>query len=187
MTDVVDDGTALQSRRVHLLKNEWVALVLLGLHILLGLFWVELMRSWWIMALFPAGLLWVLTVLLIIPTFGDSRDLYKTSEQARTLLAVPLTIAAVILLNFVTRIPQRVAASVYLARHETEMAQAVAAAQGKAASNPYYSGIPDGGIVIVQLARGRPEQLGMEEQARLTGEGIDGCDRIIGGWMCGYD
>lgn len=185
MTTIVPEA---KLRGYRLLKTERVALVLLSLHLLLGYFWIPLLEATWVMALFPAGLLWLTTILFILPTFADARDEGSASRKARTLLSIPAVIIAVILLWYVAFIPQRLAASVYLLTHRAEMARAEKSAGERPAFGIHYAyGIPDGGFMIVRMKKGRPEQLTSKQVAELTGEGTLHCDPIISAWLCSFD
>jgi len=184
----------LSRRRIagtaRLLPAERTAVVIFCLLLLGAALRAELYRRLWVLSLLPIGLLWLIALSLTVANLVSAvrDDGLTRAERMRKGAALPSAMVLFLLLSWVAALPERAAASVYLAMHKLELAAAIGqAGPEQAAAIPYIEGVPDGGVAIVHSPVVRPDRLSQEEQSRLTSERIRGCRRIIGGWLCDYD
>jgi hypothetical protein len=173
----------------HLLPAERLALGIFAALITTSVLGAVLYRNFWILGSALVALVWVVAVLLALfnVLFAARDSGVSPSTRLRSAIAIPLALAAAYTLQFRVGIGPRAAASVHLAMHADQMRSApLAAAPGRAASLRYLEGVPDGGSAIV-TSRTDPTKLSTSEQLRLTGERIEDCLAIVGGYLCSFD
>ncbi len=141
------------------------------------------------MSLVPTLILILVGIALLVRFTAQAIEADEMSalDRWRTFLAVPLVTLLVQSVSFEPiELPQTLAAHLYFATHRDEWARAARASPDGVYSLEYLHGVPDGSLHFVHVPRGRPENLPIVRQIRLSGEPVKSCKRFEDEWFCSF-